>query len=185
MLWGEGSHRERDTGVEEGIICLHCHTAPGVPRESRLSTDVARLPPTDLWGQTTTHAEWPEGLGWSAWKRPMDPGLICKSLPGLSEGGSGSSTAFMGDKGIGVGAIGGRFPPGIRKPRQSSPTMETILRGGELSISGGMQAEARIDRDMLHSKGQQTLLDSHSSALQATYSFCCMFLSVFCFVFTL
>lgn len=108
---------------------------------------VARLPPTDFWGQTTTHAERPEGLGWSAWKRPMDPGLVRKSLPGLSEGGSGCSTAFMGDKGIGVGAIGGRCPPGIRKPRQSSPTMETILRGGELPISGGMQTEARIDRD--------------------------------------
>lgn len=117
-------------GVEEGIISLNYHTTPGLPENpKRIKTGpqmwVAGLLHTDLGRHTTTREEWWEDLGWSAWKRSGDPGLIYKSLPGCQKEAE-SCAAFKGNEGIRVEAIRDRFHPEIKKSKKSSPAMGTL-----------------------------------------------------------
>lgn len=125
--WGEGV-TGRDPGVEEGISSLHCHTAPAVPRESRLgcSCGVGGLPPQSSVGKPSPMGHGERTQDGQAGKGQEDLGLLCKALWGCQKEPLSPTQPSRAAKDQ-VEATGGRSHPEIRKPRQSFPTWKLYL----------------------------------------------------------
>lgn len=113
-----GELRGEIAGLEERSMSLRCHTAPGDPRESQENEAGPQM-----WGRLGSHhrlhhEEWGGDQSWSAWKR-LGVGAFSANLCQAVRGTSGFCAIFT-TKGS------GKFHPGIRKARQSPPTLQTL-----------------------------------------------------------